>query len=107
MTAYDFAPYWWDPTTEGPSNGLYLVGKGVGWYVDGGKRYVATTWPKKQFAWFDKSVSINSFASRPGGPLEYAGDCTDCPATGGSGQPGAPSDSVVVFKAGGTGASPA
>ena len=42
MTAYDFAPYWWDPTTEGPSNGLYLVDKGVGWYVDGGKRYVAT-----------------------------------------------------------------
>jgi len=103
MTAYDFAPYWWDPTTEGPSNGLYLVDKGVGWYVDGGKRYVATTWPKKQFAWFDKSQSINSFSSRPGGPLEYAGDCTDCPATGGSAQPGSPSDSVVVFKAGGTG----
>ena len=43
------------PNTEGPSNGLYIVGKGVGWYVDGAKRYVATTWPKKQFAWFDKS----------------------------------------------------
>jgi hypothetical protein len=107
MTAYDFAPYWFDPTTEGPSNGLYLVGEGVGWYVDGGKRYVATEWPKKQFAWFDKSQSIVAFPSRPGGPLEYAGDCTDCPATGGSGQPGAPSDSVVVFEAGGTGASPA
>jgi hypothetical protein len=105
-TAYDFAPYWWDPDTEGPSNGLYLVGKGVGWYVDGGKRYVATTWPKKQFAWFDKSTSINSFDSRPGAPREYAGDCTGCPATGGAGQPGAPSNSVV-FKAGGTGASAA
>jgi hypothetical protein len=106
-TAYDFAPYWWDPETEGPSNGLYLVGKGVGWYVDGGKRYVATTWPKKQFAWFDKSTSINSFDSRPGGPLEYAGDCKGCPSTGGGGQPGTPSKSVVVFKAGGTGASAA
>jgi hypothetical protein len=79
----------------------------VGWYVDGAKRYVATEWPKKQFAWFDKSQSIQSFASRPGGPLEYAGDCTNCPATSGSGQPGSPSDSVVVFEAGGTGASPA
>ena len=52
-------------------------------------------------------MSINSFPSRPGGPLEYAGDCTDCPAAGGAAQPGAPSDSVVVFEAGGTGASPA
>ena len=67
MTAYDFAPYWWDPNTEGASNGVYLVGKGVGWYVDGAKRYVATTWPKKQFAWFDKTNAITSFASRPGG----------------------------------------
>ena len=37
ITAYDFAPYWWDPNTEGASNGLYLVGKGVGWYPDGAK----------------------------------------------------------------------
>jgi hypothetical protein len=106
LTGYDFAPYWWDPETEGPSNGLYLVGKGVGWYVDGAKRYVATTWPKKQFAWFDKSTSINSFDTRPGGPLPYAGDCEGCPSTGGSGQPGAPGD-VVVFEAGGTNASAA
>ena len=52
---FDFAPYWWDTETTGPSNGLGTVGKGVGWYVDGGKRYVATTWPKQQFAWFDKA----------------------------------------------------
>lgn len=106
VMGYDFAPYWWDPDTEGPSNGLYVVGKGVGWYVDGGKRYVAGTWPKKQFAWFDKSRSIHSFDSRPGGPLE-AVDCRGCPSTGGPGQPGAPSDTVVVFRAGGTGASAA
>jgi hypothetical protein len=107
ISGYDFAPYWWDPTTEGASNGLYIVGKGVGWYPDGAKRYVATTWPKKQFAWFDKAGAIQSFDSRPGGPPEYAGDCTNCPAHGGPGQPGSPSDSVVVFKAGGTGASAA
>ena len=104
MTGLDFAPYWWDPETEGPSNGLYIVGKGVGWYVDGGKRYVATTWPKKEFAWFDKSASIQAFDSRPGGPLPYAGDCQGCPSTGGPGQPGAPGN-VVVFKAGGASAS--
>jgi hypothetical protein len=106
MTAYDFAPYWWDPETEGPSNGLYVIGKGVGWYVDGAKRYVATTWPKKQFAWFDKSASIQAFDSRPGGPPPYVGDCQGCPSTGGAGQPGSPGN-VVVFKAGGTGASAA
>jgi hypothetical protein len=107
VTAYDFAPYWWDPFTTGPSNGIYVEGEGVGWYVDGGKRYVATTWPKKQFAWFDKSQSMQAFDSRPGGPLPYAGDCQGCPSTGGPGQPGAPSNSVVVFEAGGTGASSA
>jgi hypothetical protein len=103
---YDFSPWWWDPDTEGASAGTGTVGKGVGWYV-GDKRYVATTWPKKPFAWFDKSASIHSFDSRPGGPLEYAGDCEDCPTTGAPGQPGAPSDSVVVFTAGGRGASAA
>jgi hypothetical protein len=69
------------------------------------KRYRATEWPKKQFAWFDKSTSITGFDSRPGGPLEYAGDCEGCPSTGGPGQSGAPSDSVVVFEAGGVGTS--
>jgi hypothetical protein len=103
----DFAPYWWDPETTGPSNGLGTVAKGVGWYVDGGKRYVATTWPKKQFAWFDKTQSITSFPTRPVRPLGYAGDCERCPATGAAGDASAPSESAVVFAAGGTGASPA
>ena len=107
QTGYDFAPYWWDPETEGPSNGIGVVGKGVGWYVDDGKRYIATTWPKKQFAWFDKAKSIQGYPSRPGGPLEYAGDCQGCPSTGGPGQAGTPNDSAVVFAAGGTGASAA
>jgi hypothetical protein len=103
----DFAPYWWDPETTGPSNGLGTVGKGVGWYVDGGKRYVATTWPKKPFAWFDKKTSIDAFAKSPVPPLGYAGDCNECPAKSGTGDANAPSQSGVIFAAGGTGASAA
>ena len=41
----DFAPVWFDPDTTGPSNGVEIVGKGVNWFADGGKRYLATTWP--------------------------------------------------------------
>ena len=37
----DFVPYWWDPNQTGPSNGQGEVGKGVGWYANGAKRYVA------------------------------------------------------------------
>ncbi len=103
---YDFSPWWWDPDTEGPSAGTGTVGTGVGWYV-GDQRYVATTWPKKPFVWFDKSNSISSFETRPDPQLEYAGDCENCPSTGGPGQPGAPSDQVVIFEAGGAGASAA
>ena len=103
----DFAPYWWDTETTGPSNGLGTVGKGVGWYVDGGKRYIATTWPAKPFKWFDKAASIDSFTKSPVPPLGYAGDCTNCPAATGNGSPEPPSSTSVVFAAGGTGASAA
>jgi hypothetical protein len=104
LSGYDFAPYWWDTETTGPSNGLGTVGKGVGWFVDGGKRYVATTWPKQPFAWFDKTESIYHFETPPTPPLGYAGECKGCPATGGPGDPGTPSTSAVIFRAGGTGA---
>ena len=88
--------------------GIYLVGKGVGWYVDGGKRYVATTWPKKQFAWFDKKNVDHVVRQSPRRAATVRrATCNGCPATGGPGQAGTPSDSVVVFKAGGTGASSA
>ena len=87
LSGYDFAPYWWDTKTTGPSNGLGTVGKGVGWFVDGGKRYVATTWPKKQFAWFDKDQSIYHFTTPPTPRPGYVGDCKGCPSTGGSGDP--------------------
>ena len=107
LSGYDFAPYWWDTKTTGPSNGLGTMGEGVGWVVDGGKRYVATTWPKKQFAWFDKDQSVFHYTTPPTPRPGYAGDCKGCPSTGGPGQPGAPSTSAVVFRAGGTSAAAA
>ena len=61
----DFAPYWWDPDTTGPSNGQGELGKGVGWYANGAKRYMAGTWPKKQFDWFDKDTSVYHFETAP------------------------------------------
>jgi hypothetical protein len=99
----DFAPYWWDPDTTGPSNGQGEVGKGVGWYADGAKRYKAGTWPKKQFDWFDKSTSVYHFETRQIPRPTYVGDCQGCPSTGGSGQPGTPSKAGFVAKAYGEG----
>jgi len=45
--------------------------------------------------------------TRPVAPLGYAGDCKRCPATGAAVDATAPSESAVVFAAGGTGASAA
>ena len=87
----DFAPYWWDPTTTGPSNGQGEIGKGVGWYADGAKRYKAGTWPKKQFDWFDKGTSVYHFETRQTPAPTYVGDCQGCPSTGGPGQTGSSS----------------
>jgi hypothetical protein len=102
----DFGPYWWDPTTTGPSNGQGELGKGVGWYANGAKRYKAGTWPKKQFGWFDKSTSVFQFETRQTPAPTYIGDCAGCPATGGSGQPGATSKSGFIAKAYGEGEAP-
>ena len=101
----DFAPYWWDPNQTGPSNGQGEVGKGVGWYANGAKRYVATTWPKKPFDWFDKDTSVYHFTTRQGPVPVYVGDCKEgCPSAGDGGQAGSPSRTSVVFKANGGGA---
>jgi len=99
----DFAPYWWDPETTGPSNGQGEVGKGVGWYANGAKRYKASTWPKKQFDWFDKETSVYHFETRQTPAPTYVGDCEGCPATGGPGQVGSPSKEGFVAKANGQG----
>jgi hypothetical protein len=101
----DFAPYWWDPTTTGPSNGTGDSGKGVGWYANGAERFKAGTWPKKQFDWFKPKTSIYQFDTRQGRTPTYVGDCQGCPATGGPGQTGSTSSSGFVAKAYGTGES--
>ncbi|HXY94365.1 MAG TPA: hypothetical protein VEP49_17940 [Acidimicrobiia bacterium] len=101
----DFAPYWWDPSTTGPSNGQGEIGKGVGWYADGAKRYKSGTWPKKQFDWFDKKTSVYHFTTRQTPAPTYAGDCQGCPSTGGPGQPDAPSNAGFIAKANGQGES--
>jgi len=97
----DFAPYWWDPNQTGPSNGQGEVGKGVGWYANGAKRYKAGTWPKKQFGWFDKDTSVYHFETRQTPAPTYVGDCQSCPGISGSGEPGSPSSAGFVAKAGG------
>ena len=101
----DFSPVWFDPDTTGPSNGVEFIGKGVNWFADGGKRYLATTWPTTPIKWFDKEGAIYHFTSVP--QIGYVGDCTNCPATGAAGSTEAPSDSAIIFKAGGSSASAA
>ena len=54
----DYAPIWYDAATVGPSNGLTAIGKGVNWYLDGAKRYIAGTWPTKPFPFFQKNGAV-------------------------------------------------
>ena len=82
----DYAPIWYDAETVGPSNGLYSVAKGVNWYLDGGKRYIAGTWPTKKFNFFQKQGAVYEVQVNPtiaGTPVP----CTGCPSTGGQGTP--------------------
>jgi hypothetical protein len=101
----DFAPYWWDPDTTGPSNGQGELGKGVGWYANGAKRYKSGSWPKKQFGWFDKSTSVYHFETRQTPAPTSVGPCQGCPSTGGPGQSGVQDKSGFVAKAYGQGES--
>jgi hypothetical protein len=94
----DYAPWWWDPDQSGPGSASGGVGQGVGWYLDGAKRYRATEWPKKQFAWFTKDGAVFKFDSRPV-PIEYVGDCATCPSATGQ-EPGAPSDEGFTAQVG-------
>jgi hypothetical protein len=84
----DYAPIWYDAQTVGPSNGLYNIAKGVNWYVDGGKRYIAGTWPTKKFNFFQKNgavVEVQVDSTIAGTPVA----CTGCPSSGGPGSPSA------------------
>ena len=66
LSGYDFAPVLVGHRRRPARRTVSApMGKGVGWFVDGGKRYVATTWPKKQFAWFDKDQSVYHFTTPP------------------------------------------
>jgi hypothetical protein len=105
VSGVDFAPFWYDPETTGPSNGVPVVGKGVSWFPDDAKRYVATTWPTKPIKWFVKDGALYHFTEPPSQPLGYVGDCAGCPSQTGQGSAVAPSDTTVVFAAGGSGAS--
>jgi hypothetical protein len=108
LSGLDFAAFWYDPDTTGPSNGVPVDGKGVDWFPDGGKRYVATTWPDTPIAWFDKGAgALHHFTTPPVSPLGFAGPCEGCPSSGRPATADAPSDTAVVFKAGGGGASAA
>jgi len=107
LSGLDFAPFWYDPDTTGPSNGVPVVGKGVGWYPDNAKRYVATTWPTKPITWFVKDGAVYHFTTPQGTRLGYVGDCVGCPSQTGNVSPAAPSDSAVIFAAGGAGATAA
>jgi hypothetical protein len=99
----DFAPIWWDAETSGIGNATGTPGKGVIRYLDGAKRYISGTWPKKQFEFFDGEGTVIDFATRQTPTPEYVGDCTDCPAGGGPGAPGAPDSDHFVVKAYGVG----
>jgi hypothetical protein len=95
---------WWDPDTIAPGTGTGTEAKGAMWYLGGGKRYVAGTWPKKQFTWFQKDGAVTDFDTRQPPIPQYAGDCTTCPSHGAPGQPGSPSGAGFVAKANGSGA---
>jgi hypothetical protein len=84
-TSTDFAPVWFDADTTGASNlFVSITGKGVEWYLDGGKRYAAGQWPTEPLPFFEEEGAIVSFASRP--PRVVA-PCTGCPSDGGPGTP--------------------
>jgi hypothetical protein len=86
-TGADFAPIWWDSDTTGSSNALNVNGKGVVWYVNDGKRYIAGTWPTKTFNFFDKKGATFAFDTAPPPPPGNPAPCTGCPSTGGPGTP--------------------
>jgi hypothetical protein len=99
----DFAPIWWDAGTTGIGNATGTPGKGVVRYVDGAKRYISGTWPKRQFEFFDADGTVIDFDTRQTPTPEYVGDCTDCPAGGESASPVAPDQGRFVLKAYGSG----
>jgi hypothetical protein len=81
----DFAPIWWDSETTGSSNAIDVKGKGVVWYVNDAKRYIASTWPKQTFTFFDKTGAVFVFDTPPPSQSGTPVPCTGCPSSGGPG----------------------
>jgi hypothetical protein len=91
ISGVDFAPIWWDSETTGSSNAADIKGKGVVWYVNDGKRYIASTWPKKTFDFFDTTGAVFAFDTPPPANTGTSVPCTGCPSSGGPGTPSASS----------------
>ena len=76
------------PTPSDRPTASPRIAKGVNWYLDGAKRYIAGTWPTKPFPFFQKKGAVVEVTPDPaivGTPVP----CTGCPSDGG---PGSPSD---------------
>lgn len=82
----DFTATWWDPDTDGPPMLGFPGGKGTLWYLNGGKRYYAGTWPKKPMKLFDTSGAIRQFDRLA---TTEVPPCTGCPSETGQGVPAA------------------
>ena len=61
--------------------------------------------PRSRSSGSTRTGAIYHFTSVP--QIGYVGDCTNCPSTGAAGSTEAPSDTAIVFKAGGSSASAA
>ena len=93
----DFAPVWFDPTPRVPPTAWSTSAR----VSTGSRRREAL--PRHHVAhepikWFDKDGAIYHFTSVP--QIGYAGDCSNCPATGAPGSTEAPSDTAIIFKSG-------
>jgi hypothetical protein len=82
----DFAAVWYDAKTVGPSQVYPTAGQGVTWYLNDGKRYTASTWPKEPLDFFKPTGAVVAFDTAPI-PRGAFVPCTDCPSTGGAGTP--------------------
>lgn len=84
----DFALVWYDPKAEGLGNIIGNQQTGNYEYLDGGKRYTLTTWPKGQPKFFTKqSTDVVNYTTSPPKDIPPQYPCTGCPSQGGTQQP--------------------
>jgi hypothetical protein len=78
--------FWYDNKTTGPQAILGTVGQGVSQYMNNAHQYIAGSFPKATFKFFDPSASVDQLETGvfpTGTPVP----CTGCPSTGGPGTP--------------------